>query len=203
MFKNQKLSMIMALFFVLIAADDIVAQKKVQEFTVTKVIPHNAEKVWHVVGVDYGAVANSHPKIISSDYVEGTLKAGEGAERVCYFNDKKTRLLKERMISYDPDNMTFINQVFHADKFPVDPAYTRGIYKIEPIDENSCRFIFKMEYRTKPAFMGAFAKGKFKRLIRDYAISIEHHVATGEKVTKDNFRKVKKLYKARQKNKKD
>lgn len=199
MFKNQKLSMVIALFFVVVAANETVAQKKVQKFTVSKIIPHSADKVWQVVGVDYGSVAYSHPKIISSEYETGSLKAGEGAERVCYFNDKKTRLLKERMLSYDPENMTFINQVFHADKFPVDPNYTRGIYKVEPIDENSCRFVFKMEYRTKPAFMGAFAKGKFKRLIRDYAISIEHHILTGEKVTKDNFREVKKAYKARQK----
>ncbi|RNC86925.1 MAG: SRPBCC family protein [Winogradskyella sp.] len=199
MFKNQKLSIIMALFFVVVAANNTAAQKKVQTFTISKVIPHSAEKVWHVVGVDYGAVANSHPKIMASDYVAGSLKAGEGAERVCYFNEKKTRLLKERMVSYNPNEMTFINQVFHADKFPVDPEYTRGTYKVVPIDNNSCKFEFKMEYRTKPAFMGAFAKGKFKRLIKDYAISIEHHILTGENVTKENFRDVKRQYKARTK----
>ncbi|MBC2845716.1 SRPBCC family protein [Winogradskyella flava] len=201
MFKNQKLSIIMVLLLVVVSAQEAVAQKKVQKFTVSKVIPHSAEEVWKIVGVDYGAVAYSHPKIMSSDYVNGSLKAEEGAERVCYFNKKQTRLLKERMLSYDPENMTFINQVFQADKFPVDPKYTRGIYKVEPIDDGSCRFVFNMEYRTKPAFMGAFAKGKFKRLIRDYAISIEHYIATGEKVTKENFRKVKKAYKARQKKK--
>ncbi|WP_282044022.1 SRPBCC family protein [Winogradskyella flava] len=201
MFKNQKLSIVMMLLVVVVSAQEAVAQKKVQKFTVSKVIPHSAEEVWKIVGVDYGAVAYSHPKIMSSDYVNGSLKAEEGAERVCYFNKKQTRLLKERMLSYDPENMTFINQVFQADKFPVDPKYTRGIYKVEPIDDESCRFVFNMEYRTKPAFMGAFAKGKFKRLIRDYAISIEHYIATGEKVTKENFRKVKKAYKARQKKK--
>lgn len=201
MFKNQKLSIIMMLLLVVVSANEAVAQKKVQKFTVNKVIPHSAEKVWAIVGEDYGAIANSHPKIISSEYVNGSLKAGEGAERVCYFNDKKTKLLKERMLSYDPNNMTFINQVFQADKFPVDPKYTRAVYKIEPIDDNSSRFVFNMEYRTKPAFMGAIAKGKFKKLIEDYSISIEHHISTGEKVTKENFRQVKKLYKAKKKKK--
>ncbi|WP_299112829.1 SRPBCC family protein [uncultured Winogradskyella sp.] len=196
MFNTKSISFFMILLMIVASTNEALAQKKVQKFTVSKVIPHSAEKVWAVVGEDYGAVAYSHPKIITSEYVNGSLKAEEGAERVCYFNDKKTRLLKERMVSYDPDNMTFVNQVFQADKFPVDPNYTRGTYKVERIDDNSCRFVFSMEYRTKPAFMGAFAKGKFKRLIRDYAISIEHYIRTGESVTKDNFRRVKKEYKA-------
>ncbi|WP_400079830.1 SRPBCC family protein [Winogradskyella sp. R77965] len=195
----------MALLFVIVSTNDVFAQKKrqkkVQKFKVSKIIPHSAEKVWAVVGEDYGAVAYSHPKIMTSDYVNGSLIAEVGAERVCYFNEKETQFLKERIISYDPENMTFVNQVFQAGKFPVDPKYTKGIYKIEAIDENSCRFVFNMEYRTKPAFMGGFAKGKFKKLIRDYAISIEHYVGTGEKVTKDNFRQVKKAFKARQKKK--
>lgn len=205
MFKNQKSLIIMALLLVVIAPSSVLAQekkqKKIQKFTVSKVIPHSADKVWAVVGEDYGAVAYSHPKIISSEYVNGSLKATEGAERVCYFNEKGTQFLKERMLSYDPDNMTFVNKVFQAGKFPVDPDYTRGIYKVEPIDENSCRFVFNMEYRTKPAIMGGFAKGKFKRLIKDYVISIEHYIGTGEKVTKDNFKKIKKAYKLRTKNK--
>ncbi len=174
------------------------AQKKVQTFEVAKVIPHSAAKVWAVVGEDYGAIANSHPLIVNSDYINGTLKAGEGAERVCHFNDKGTRYLHERMVNFDPENMTFINQVFQAGKFPVDPEYTKAVYKVEPIDENSCRFVFKMEYRTKPAMMGGMMKGRFKKLINDYALSIEHHITTGEKVNKDNFKEIKKSYVAKE-----
>ena len=51
-----------------------------------------------------------------------------------------------------------------------------------------------MNYRTKPAFMGGMMKGSFKKLINDYFIAIEHHVKTGEKVTKDNFKEIKKAY---------
>lgn len=91
-------------------------------------------------------------------------------------------------MDYDPENYTFRNQVYQAGKFPVNPEYTYAIYKIEPIDANSCRFVFDMTYRTKPAFMGGMMKKSFKKLINDYAIAIEHHVTTGEVVTKDNFR---------------
>ena len=175
----------------------VFAQKKVQTFTVSHIIQAPADQVWAIVGEDYGAIANSHPKIVSSDYINGSLQSGEGAERVCHFNDKGTRFLKEKQVNYDPENRTFKNQVFQAGKFPVDPENTFAIYKVEAIDEHTSRFSFDMTYRTKPAFMGGMMKGNFKKLIRDYAIAIEHHVKTGENVNKDNFKAVKKQYVAK------
>lgn len=170
--------------------------KKVQTFKVSKVLPFSAKEVWKVVGEDYGAIAHSHPKIIQSDYIHGSLQAGEGAERVCYFNDKQTRFLEEKMIDYSPETMTFTNKVTHAGKFPMDPDYTQAVYSVKEVDENSALLSFNMQYRTKPAIMGAIAKGKFKKLINDYFIAIEHHLRTGESVTKENFKKAKKDVKA-------
>ena len=48
----------------------------------------------------------------------------------------------------------------------------------------------------------AFARGikalkKFRKLIDDYALAIEHHVNTGEAVNKDNFRDIKREYEGR------
>lgn len=173
--------------------------KKTQHFKVSHVINAPADKVWAVVGEDYGAIANSHPKIISSNYINQSLKSGEGAERVCNFNEKGTKFLKEKMVDYNPQNYSFKNQVFQAGRFPVNPKYTYALYKIEAINKNTSRFVFDMTYRTKPAFMGALAKGSFKKLIANYAIAIEHHVNTGENVTKDNFKQIKKQYKRKQK----
>lgn len=187
---------LLSLGFLLIA-QVIFAQKKRQTFTVEHLINAPADKVWAVVGEDYGAIANSHPKIVSSNYINGSLKSGEGAERVCNFNDKGTRFLKEKQVNYNPDEYTFKNQVFSAGKFPIDPENTFAIYKVEAIDANTSKFVFNMNYRTKPAFMGGMVKGNFKKLIRNYAIAIEHHVRTGEAVNKDNFKDVKKLYAAK------
>lgn len=191
-----KISFLLALI-IFLGFQPLLAQKKVKTFTISKVLPHSAEKVWAVVGEDYGAIAYSHPKIVYSEYINGSLKAGEGAERVCNFNDKGTQYLKEKMVNYDPVNKTFINKVYQAGKFPVDPEYTHAVYKVEPIDANSSRFIFDMQYRTKPAFMGGFMKGPFKKLINDYFIAIDHHVATGEIVTKENFKEIRKQYVSR------
>ncbi len=180
--------------FVLTFATTVQAQKKVQQFTESKVLDVPAEKVWAIVGEDYGAIAYSHPKIISSNYVNGTLQAGEGAERVCNFNEKGTKFLKEKMINYRPEEMSFTNTVYQAGRFPVDPEYTQAVYKVEALSNGQSRITFNMQYRTKPAFMGAMARGNFKKLIRDYFIAIEHHAKTGEKVTKENFRKIRKKY---------
>ncbi len=170
------------------------AQKKVQKFSESKIIDLPAEKIWAIVGEDYGAIAHSHPAIVSSDYVDGTLKAGEGAERVCNFNEKGTKYLKEKMVNYNPEQMSFTNTVYHAGKFPVDPEYTSAVYRVESLPNGQSKISFDMQYRTKPAFMGSMAKGKFKKLIRDYFIAIEHHAKTGEKVTKENFKEIKKKY---------
>ncbi len=172
-------------------------QKKTQTFTVTQVINAPAHEVWQVVGQDYGAIANSHPKIVSSDYLVGSLQAGEGAERVCNFNEKGTRFLHEKQTHFDSANYTFRNQVFKAGRFPIDPDYTFADYKVEPLDENSSRFTFNMNFRTKPAFMGGMVKGKFKRLIEDYVIAVDHHVKTGENVNKSNFKQIKRAYASR------
>ena len=190
-------SIIKAVFSLLLMATFITAfaQKKTQNFTVTYEMNAPAEKVWAVVGEDFGAIANSHPQIVSSEYINGTLKSGEGAERVCNFNDKGTKYLQEKQVNYDPENYRFEVQVSQASKLPMDPNYSLAVYKVEPIDENSSRFIFEMTYRTKPAFMGAMAKGKFRKLIEDYALAIEHHVNTGEIVNQDNFKEIKKQHK--------
>jgi len=172
------------------------AQKKVKTFKVSKVIELPAETVWAIVGEDYGSIAYSHPKIISSNYINGTLAAGEGAERVCLFNEKGTQFLKEKMTDYDAANMTFVNKVFQAGKFPVDPEVTQAIYKVEDLGNGTSRFSFDMQFRTKPAMMGGMMKGQFKKLIEDYFIAVEHHARTGEKVTQENFKEIKKQYKS-------
>lgn len=172
------------------------AQKKVKTFKTSKVLDLSAEQVWAVVGEDYGAIAYSHPKIVNSSYINGSLKAGEGAERVCNFNDKGTQYLKEKMINYKPSEMSFTNTVYQAGKFPVDPEYTKAIYKVEDLGNGKSRLSFDMQYRTKPSFMGGMMKNQFMKLIDDYFIAIEHHVKTGEKVTKENFKDIKKQYKS-------
>lgn len=191
----MKMTVSLMIVMVLVAASfAVLGQKKVKELHLSKVLPVSAQEVWEVVAEDYGGVAYSHPKIIASDYINGSLKGEEGAERVCYFNDSQTQYLKERMVDFSPSEMSFTNQVFQAGKFPVDPDLTRAVYKVEDAGNGMSRITFDMQYRTKPAFMGGMMKGSFTKLIEDYFIAIEHHIKTGDKVTKDNFKEIKKRY---------
>lgn len=169
-------------------------QKKVHTFEVVRMISAPAEKVWKVVGEDFGAIANSHPKIISSNYINGSLEAGEGAERVCNFNDSGTKFTHEKMVDYNPSNFTFKAVIFDAEGVPMNTEYSYALYKVKVIDGDSCELRITMQYRTKPSILGAMAKGGFKKTISDYALAVEHHVLTGEVVNKDNFKEIKKGY---------
>jgi hypothetical protein len=170
-------------------------QKKTHTVKTSRVINAPADQVWKVVGEDFGAIANSHPQIVKSDYINGTLKSGEGAERVCHFNEKGTKYLHEKQTNYDPSNYTFNVKIFHAAGLPMDPNYANAQYKVVPIDDKTSRFEFTSTYRTKPAFLGGLMKKRFQKTIENYAIAIEHHVLTGEKVNKENFKEIKKKYK--------
>jgi len=169
--------------------------KKYKTFEVSRVLPFSAEKVWAAVADDYGNIANSHPKIVASNYTSGSLKGGKGAERVCYFNDKKTKMLHERITDWNPEKGYFVNRILKVGKFPVDPDNTRGTYFIKSLGPNQSQILIKMEFRTKPAFMGFMAKGQFKKLLNNYFIAVEHHLSTGENVTANNFKSIKKNYK--------
>ena len=182
------------ILLVMMASLQAMGQKKTQSFTVSRELPFEASAVWAVVGEDYGAVANSHPKIVSSSYINGSLTGGEGAERVCNFNEKGIKFTLEKQLQYDPENYRFKAQVFAAEGLYMDPEYSYAIYQVIPLDDKKSRLEITMNYRTKPAFMGSIAKGKFTATIEDYALAVEHHVKTGEKVTKDNFKGIKEQY---------
>lgn len=187
----QKVQLAVAFLFIGLS----VSAQKTRGFTVSRDINLSADQVWAVVGEDFGAIANSHPKIVSSQYEQGTLTFGEGAERVCYFDDEKKKYVKEKQIDFDADNYTFTVQMYHVDKIPLDPEKTRATYTVIPIDDNTSRLEFKMQFVTDPAFFGALAKGKFEKGIKDYMIAVEHHAKTGEVVNQENFNSIKKQYK--------
>ncbi|OJJ16175.1 hypothetical protein BKI52_36015 [marine bacterium AO1-C] len=168
--------------------------KKQQEVIAERVVHQPADKVWQLIGEDYGAIANSHPAIVKSEYASGTIIGGEGAERMCYFNDKGSQMFHEKIIEWVPEKRSFTQVIVDAKKFPIDKANTVVVYSVEEISKNSSRLKAHLKYRTKPAFMGAMAKGKFKGMLQDYFLAVEHHLTTGERVTAKNFKKIKKQY---------
>ncbi len=170
------------------------ADKKVQTFTTEHVINAPADKVWQVIGDEYADIYKSHPKIITSNYINGSSTSGVGAERVCNFNDSNSKFITEKITDYDPENYTMTIDIVRVKKLPINTEYSYAIQKVVPINPSTSKMVFTMYYRTKPGFLGGLAKGSFKKGIRDYAIAIDHYINTGERVTKDNFKAIKKQY---------
>ncbi|MEM8900419.1 MAG: SRPBCC family protein [Bacteroidota bacterium] len=170
--------------------------KKYKTFTVERGMSVPAEKVWQFIAEDYGAIANSHPKIWYAGYENGSLKGELGAQRKCDFNKKGTKVLHEKIVDWNPEEMQFTNRVLKAGGFPVDIENTRAFYAVKEVGANKSVMSFTMQFRTKPAFIGGMAKGQFKRLIADYLLAVEHHVMTGEVVNAKtgNFKEIKKQY---------
>jgi len=187
----------LTLIIIAIMSTSVIAQsKKQQQVTAERTVKLPADKVWQILAEDYGAIANSHPTIIKSEYASGTVKGGEGAERMCFFNKKGTQMFHEQITKWEPEKMSFTQIIKDFKKFPIDKEHTEVVYSVEKIDANTSKIKANLMYRTKPAFMGGMVKGKFKGMLEDYFLAIEHHIKSGENVTVENFKSIKKQYKS-------
>lgn len=150
-------------------------------------LPFPAAVVWGAVAEDYGRIAQSHPLIVRSEYTNGSLQGELGAERDCWFDEQGKRKLHEQVVAWDPAGMRMQNRVLQAWRFPIDPDNTLATYTVEDLGDGTSRFLVDMDFRTRPGFLSGMMKGSFEELLANYFIALEHHLATGEIVTADNF----------------
>ncbi|MGB0850079.1 MAG: SRPBCC family protein [Bacteroidia bacterium] len=170
------------------------AQKKTRSFTVNRVIQAPIDQVWKHVAEDFAGIAKAHPGLTSSHLDTGSVATGEGCTRVCYLDDKQKKYTKEVMSNVNASDYSFDAIIFAVAGLPLDETVSKGNYKLVKLSDNSCEIRFTMTFRTKPAFMGALAKGKFKSQLSDYLLAVDHYVTTGEEVHRTNFLKVKAQY---------
>lgn len=194
--KKRKLSIALLLISLLVSTGVVVAQKKTHTFQMERIIPASADTVWKVVGEEFADVSNYHAGIVSSELINGSTKSEVGCERVCNLDNNGKKYVKEKLSVYDPENRTLRAQISSSVGVPTVPEFTYAEYKIEAIDSNSSKLIITQVYRTKPAFLGFFAKGKFKKSTKEHLVFIEHYILTGEAITKENQKEIKKKYKS-------
>lgn len=161
--------------------------KKTRTVTVSAELPFSADTVWAAVAEDYGRIADSHPRIVRSDYRHGSLQGELGAERSCWFDDKGKKVLHEQIVGWEPETMTMQNRVLEAAGFPMDPDNALGTYHVESLGPDRSRFVITLEMRMKPAVLTGPMSGAFEGLMEDYMVALEHHLATGEKVDRESF----------------
>ncbi|AXT57520.1 SRPBCC family protein [Aquimarina sp. MMG015] len=159
-------------------------------------IKASPDRVWEAMVLDYGEISNFSPYIYTSDYINGSLKGELGAKRKCSFNEKGTRWTHERIEEIDNENKVMRNIVIDAEKFPLDIDNSQAYYRVRDNGNGTSTASYEFQFRTKPAFIGAIAKGNFKKTLIGTLIGLKHYVETGEKVNASNgrYKEIKKRY---------
>ena len=167
---------------------------KSQKFRISRIINAPAEVVWKVVGERYGEIQKYHTEIVESYYAKGFTSGGEGVERISYLNENKTKVAFEKQVDFNPENFSFTSQVIEFKGAAMHPEGTYMKYKVEPINETSCRLSGDMSFCTKPAFLGWIFKNALKNISNKHFIAIEHFAITNEAVNKQNRNSILKKY---------
>ena len=155
-----------------------------------------ADRVWEAMVLDYGEISNFSPYIYASNYESGSLKGELGAERKCMFNEKGTRWSHEKIKELDHENKVMRNIIVDAAKFPLDIDNSQAFYRVKDNGDGTATASYQFQFRTKPAFMVALAKGSFKKTLSGTLIGLKHYVETGEIVRAGNgkYQKIKDQY---------
>ena len=166
--------------------------KKIHVYSTSIEVNLSADKVWELIYNEYGSVVNYADQIVASDYINGYHSAGEGSEQICYFNQKGSTYLKEKMIEVNLDNMEYTNLISEAKGLPMDAEHSQATFKVISKGHGACEIVAMVRYRTKPAFLGWIFKNKFKETMTDYLRAVAYYAKNRTPVTKNNFKKIKK-----------
>ncbi|MBV1861448.1 MAG: hypothetical protein KUG77_23715 [Nannocystaceae bacterium] len=171
---------------------------KAHRYEVSIVVPLAAEPVWHILSREYGRVQDYADQIVASRYAEGHSAGGEGCERVCDLNPKGTSFLREQMVNVDDERMQYTNVLTDAKGAPLVPGVSRTIFGVRRLGESSSTLWADSTVQTRPAFLATLLKGVFRKSMRDYLLSVSHHLCTGEVVGRKHIKAIRAAYAAQQ-----
>ena len=171
-------------------------KKKVRTVKTTLVVDAPAEKVWTALVKDYGHIGNFSPYIYSSNYENGSLEGKNGAQRKCAFNKKGTQWVREELKNVNHQKMIATTVPIEGKKLPLNFDNSRAFYTVVDNGNGTSTVGYEFQFRTKPAFMGIFAKGGFKKQLSGTLVGLKHYMETGEKVTPQNkkYNEIKNNY---------
>jgi len=152
-----------------------------------------AQRVWDLISKRYDKVSDYADQVVASRYVGAKQQAGEGAERLCEFNAKGTSYLREKMVEVDEAKMEYLNVLTGVKGFPMVPGDTHARFRVRPTGPSSCELSADCQARTKPAFLAFILKPIMRRTMRDFLLSVQYHLQTGEVVIPARLKEVRRL----------
>ena len=171
-------------------------KKKFRTVHVEIKIDAPAEEVWKAMVLDYGEIGNFSPYIYASNYESGSLKGELGAERKCSLNNKGSRWTHEQIVEIDHENKVMRNRILDGKKLPLNFDNSQAYYRVKDNGDGTSTASYEFQFRTKPPFMGIFAKGGFKKTLKGTLVGLKHYVETNERVTPMNnkYKEIKDRY---------
>ncbi|MDW3195505.1 MAG: SRPBCC family protein [Cytophagales bacterium] len=173
---------------------DLKMRKKMVSFEVIQEIQAPVSRVWRVVAEDFGNVHLSNPIATHSAYLDGYDRPVVGAKRIMYMSENRKKYFVDRLAKLDPEKHLTI-EIAEKKGFPIRPAYTWVNMDLEALASGATELTIRFNYLTKPGFLKGLAKSGLKKNFKEYAWAIDHHVMTGEAISSDNWKDIRKKYK--------
>ena len=153
-------------------------------------LPFPADMIWQNIFQDFGGVARFNPAFVGSGYLSGD-KLAVGAERYCHKNEDGSEALHERVVYLNEQKREVQFQIFEAFGVPVNTETSFGTSQLVELDDQRTLFRARLVVNTSPGFLIWFAKGDIREEMTNMTIGMEHYLRTGERVTKENFERIK------------
>ncbi|MEL6251401.1 MAG: SRPBCC family protein [Bacteroidota bacterium] len=176
-----------------LARKDEKIRRKVVSFEIIEEIDAPLAVVWKTLAGDFGEVYKSNPVSDYSVYAQGFDQPQLGAQRIMYMSKDRKKYFVDRLAKWEEEKHLTI-EIVDKKGFPIRPNYTWLNMDLEKLGEGKTQLKIRFNYLTKPAFLKGLAKNGLKKNFREYAWAIDYHCRTGEIITRENWKEIRKNY---------
>lgn len=172
------------------------SQKKAKKVEISRIVNQPIDIIWDIMVNKFGDPTAYTPNLYQSNFITDSTTIGVGTQRFCTLNAKGSKYIKEEIEFLDVEKHYFRVKFIEL-TMPLNTDVSRAHIQLTSMSNSTTKIDVKMIYRTKPAFIGGLAKGKFRKIFEHLLVGLEHYALTGERVNAqiDNYKKIKGKYK--------
>lgn len=200
MMKRRRFNIIASLFLfnlimVSCATNKVIYKdNNVRVITVERELPFPIDTIWEKIFMDFGGAHKFNTGVLMSDYVGDLKEAKVGAQRFMQQDDAGKKVLYERIEEIDKVHHSMRFKIYDAKGVPINTDVTYGVSQLVSLDSNKTLFKINFYYQTTPKFLATFANSSLEEDFINMTICIQHYLATGEVISKNNLNKVIEKY---------